>query len=248
MDIEFLDLIRTFEKTLKRIEVLDEKVTSFKDILETLRGNLDELVELVMLEGIVDLAQDSTQKINRLNQECDALIKAYEAIDKIKESKEKERLHVEKMEHTLSELQHMILSMKQTTNISHNLPSSFIETEEGLYYIKERQVCFYSKETLETQDLIEGMSLLQSNDLILVQQLQEIVIMKDQTIISTLAIQCDTYWVRGYQLYFLFEGQLKVMHLLTHQIDVIETDVLNAQPVADGIWIQTSTQLKKELN
>lgn len=37
MDVEFLDLIKTFEKTLKRIEVLDHKVTSFKEVLETLK-------------------------------------------------------------------------------------------------------------------------------------------------------------------------------------------------------------------
>lgn len=69
MDVEFLDLIKTFEKTLKRIEVLDHKVTSFKEVLETLKSNLDELVEMVMLEEIVELSQNGTQKIKALNHE-----------------------------------------------------------------------------------------------------------------------------------------------------------------------------------
>lgn len=43
--------------------MLDHKVTSFKEVLETLKSNLDELVEMVMLEEIVELSQNGTQKL-----------------------------------------------------------------------------------------------------------------------------------------------------------------------------------------
>ena len=50
MDHEFLDLIKTFEKTVKRLETLDSTILNFKDVIEGLRQNLDELVEMVQLE------------------------------------------------------------------------------------------------------------------------------------------------------------------------------------------------------
>ena len=54
MESEFLELIKTFEKTVSRLEKLDLTLLGFKDIIENLRGNLDELVEMVQLEKIVN--------------------------------------------------------------------------------------------------------------------------------------------------------------------------------------------------
>ena len=53
MEPEFLDLIKTFEKAAKRLATLDSTILNFKDVVEGLRQNLDELVEMVQLEEIV---------------------------------------------------------------------------------------------------------------------------------------------------------------------------------------------------
>ena len=114
MDIEFLDLIKTFEKTLKRLEMLDQNVTSFKGILETLRENLDELVEMVMLEEIVDLSKKSTDKISALNQQLDNLMVSYSSLSMLKKEREGELNRFEKLEQTLEELKQMINNQPST--------------------------------------------------------------------------------------------------------------------------------------
>ena len=68
METEFLYLIKTFEKTAKRLEILDRTILNFKDVVEGLRQNLDELVEMVHLEEIVELSEKGSQKIQLLNQ------------------------------------------------------------------------------------------------------------------------------------------------------------------------------------
>ena len=71
MEPEFLDLIKTFEKTAKRLETLDSTMLNFKGVIEGLRQNLDELVEMVQLEEIVELSEKGSQKIQLLNHDLD---------------------------------------------------------------------------------------------------------------------------------------------------------------------------------
>ena len=80
METEFLDLIKTFEKTAKRLEILDRTILNFKDVVEGLRQNLDELVEMVHLEEIVELSENGSQKIQLLNQNLDQISQTYERL------------------------------------------------------------------------------------------------------------------------------------------------------------------------
>ncbi len=64
METEFLDLIKTFEKTAKRLETLDTTILNFKDVVEGLRQNLDELVEMVHLEEMETYVKRGAEKSN----------------------------------------------------------------------------------------------------------------------------------------------------------------------------------------
>ena len=88
METEFLDLIKTFEKTAKRLETLDTTILNFKDVVEGLRQNLDELVEMVHLEEIVELSEKGSRKIQLLNQNLDQISQTYERLLHVDEFKE----------------------------------------------------------------------------------------------------------------------------------------------------------------
>ena len=88
MEPEFLDLIKTFEKVAKRLATLDSTILNFKDVVEGLRQNLDELVEMVQLEEIVELSEKGSQKIQSLHQELDQVSSAYERLLEVEQVKE----------------------------------------------------------------------------------------------------------------------------------------------------------------
>lgn len=244
MDIEFLDLIKTFEKTLKRLELLDQNVTSFKDILETLRENLDELVEMVMLEEIIDLSKKSTDKILTLNQQLDNLMISYSALSMLKKEREEELNRFDKIEQTLEHLNQIIKN--QSSNSKCFSSSKLIELEEGYYVINEvEQLIFYSKEAETFEVMFGAKRLAKSEDLLFVSRETDLMMIKNREILLNLPIQCDEFYVEGYQIYFLNHQELKSYHLVTQEITLIESDVIQIQPIEKGILIQTMSQIKK---
>lgn len=241
MDIEFLDLIKTFEKTLKRIEVLDHNVTSFKDILETLRSNLDELVEMVRLEEIVELSQNGTQKIKALNDELDQLMSAHAAVLQLQKLNDEEANRFQKLEQGIEELKHLLKRQAPVKS------SRLLEMTEGIYYVDgEGNLCFNSKEANNTIILTQVKNIGQHQDLLFVSREQELVMMKDKQQLASFPIQCELFFIEGYEIYFLDQQTFKRCHLLTQEVNVIEQEVLFIQPQQDGILIQTTTGFKKQ--
>ena len=77
MDREFLELIQTFNRAAGRLETLEETILTFNDVMEKLHHHLDELLELVYLDNIVTLAEQSNQKLGQLNHHLDQVAKTY---------------------------------------------------------------------------------------------------------------------------------------------------------------------------
>lgn len=82
MDNEFLELIRTFEKSAKRLEQLDCTISGFKDVAQDLRSNLDEVVEMVALEEITQLSQMAVSRLKGLQSQMDALHDTHQVLDR----------------------------------------------------------------------------------------------------------------------------------------------------------------------
>mgnify|MGYP003279929814 CR=1 FL=1 len=240
MDVEFLDLIKTFEKTLKRIEVLDHKVTSFKEVLETLKSNLDELVEMVMLEEIVELSQNGTQKIKALNHEMNQLMSAYSSVAQLQKLSEEEANRFQKLEQGVAELKHLI--QRKAPQMS----SRLLVLADEIYYVdEESNLCCESNIINQTLITTGVKSIAQHQDLLFVSCEQELVVMKDKQLLVSFPIQCESFFVEGYLIYFLDHQMLKQCHLLTQEVTVIEEDVLFMMPQHDKILIKTTSGLKR---
>ena len=85
MDREFLELIQTFDRAAGRLETLEETILTFNDVIEKLHHHLDELLELVYLDNIVTLAEQSNQKLGQLNHHLDQVAKTYESLVQVKQ-------------------------------------------------------------------------------------------------------------------------------------------------------------------
>ncbi|HAX73462.1 MAG TPA: hypothetical protein DCY20_08055 [Firmicutes bacterium] len=89
MDAEFLELIHTFQKASKRMNTLNETMLGFKQVVQTLQQEMDQLVEMVELEGIVELAQKTTATLNEVHASYDAMNASYERFIDINAMKER---------------------------------------------------------------------------------------------------------------------------------------------------------------
>ena len=85
MDREFLELIQTFDRAAGRLDTLEETILTFNDVIEKLHHHLDELLELVYLDNIVTLAEQSNQKLGQLNHHLDQVAKTYESLVQVKQ-------------------------------------------------------------------------------------------------------------------------------------------------------------------
>ena len=135
MEPEFLDLIKTFEKAAKRLATLDSTILNFKDVVEGLRQNLDELVEMVQLEEIVELSEKGSQKIQSLHQELDQVSSAYERLLEVEQVKENYGHRLGLMEEKISELSEC-LNQTLTSQYANSQQVSHLalETHQFIYY------------------------------------------------------------------------------------------------------------------
>lgn len=243
METEFLDLIKTFDKMAKRLSVLDEKILGFKDILEDLRENLDELVEMVKLEDIIDLATIGTQKISRLNEHYDAMMKAYQQLIELDSL---EALTQKKWEMVLAELQEtkelsqQVLSCVSSseTKGQSTLDPNVVECERGVYFIQHHELVWFSYETYSTLSLLETDYIVSHRNLIFAKTEDNITLIQNQTVIGELPIKCQTFVVNGYQIYYLTHHQLRTYHLLTHQDILLSDEVRSIKPLQKHLLIE----------
>lgn len=242
METEFLDLIKTFDKTAKRLSLLDEKVLGFKDVLEDLRENLDELVEMVKLEEIVDLATIGAQKISNLNDHYDAMMKAYQQLIELDSL---ETLTQKKWDSVLAELQETKELSQQVLNGVYsleikgpsNVESNIVECESGVYFIQHHELVWFSYETNLAIPLLQTDEIKSNGDLIFAKTEDNITLIQHQTVIGELPIQCETFVVKGYEIYYLTHQELRLYHLLTHQDTLLKGDVMGIKPLQKHLLI-----------
>ncbi|MCL1948264.1 MAG: hypothetical protein FWF59_00805 [Turicibacter sp.] len=76
MEKEMLDLIRSFEQASKKMESLDGIIGGFGQVVQSLQSHLDELIEMVHLEGIVALSKTTAEKLSAVSAGMEEAIKA----------------------------------------------------------------------------------------------------------------------------------------------------------------------------
>lgn len=249
MEIEFLELIKTFDKTMKRLELLDEKILGFKGILDGLRENLDELVELVKLEGIIDLATEGTEKISKLNQQYETLITTYQRLLQIEELQEQTEHRWTKIESQLEETQRLseqVLEMIQNTTLKQSdiINDRTIQLSDGVYLLNhDGNLCWCSTETKQTKIITQANQIRYRDGIIFALTQTEIVMIQNQEVCSSLGIQCHHFEISGYQLYYLSDTDLRVYHLLTQQHQLIETDVIQFSLLNQGLVLEKTDGL-----
>ena len=86
---------------------------------------------------------------------------------------------------------------------------------------------------------------MESSDVLFLSRYNDLLIIKNKEIISTIPIQCDEFYVKGYTIYFLKDKLFKSYHLMTQEMTMIENDVIQIHPTETGILIQTADQVKK---
>lgn len=246
MEIEFLELIKTFDKTMKRLELLDEKILSFKEILDGLRENLDELVELVKLEGIIDLATEGTEKISKLNQQYELLITTYHRLLQIEDIQELNDQRWTNMESRLKETQRLneqVLEIVQNITLTQSefINDRTIQLPDGVYLLNhEDNLCWCSTKNKQTKIITPACQIRYRDGIVFASTQNEILVIQNQEVCSTLEIKCHHFEISGDQLYYLTDADLRSYHLLTQQHQLIETDVIQFSLLNKGLVLEKS--------
>lgn len=250
MEIEFLELIKTFDKTMKRLELLDEKILSFKGILDGLRENLDELVELIKLEGIIDLATEGTEKILRLNQQYETLITTYHRVLQIEDIQEQSDQRWNKVATQLEATQRLseqVLEWIQNITLKQGeaLNPMIIQLSNGCYVLNhESNLCWYSTEMNQTTIITPASQMRFSNGLVFALNEDEILLIQNQVVCSSLKINCQQFEISGYELYYLSDTDLSVYHLLTQQHQFLEPDVKKFSLLDEGLLLEKNDEIR----
>ena len=244
MDHEFLDLIKTFEKTVKRLETLDSTILNFKDVIEGLRQNLDELVEMVQLEEIVELSARGSQKISGLNQNLDELSQTYQQllqVDQLKQNYNDRLIAIEMKLNGIDE------SFNEQYKRKDRRKSSYIalEDDKNTYYIETQtnrlmSVGEYSGPIGE----IIGKKLVREQNMIFVLDAVsgDIVVLSGVHPVKRYPLSATDFTVSGFEIYYLSESNLIRYHLLSNEKEVLLTQIVSMEELNHQLICQSSEQ------
>lgn len=250
METEFLDLIKTFEKTAKRLETLDTTILNFKDVVEGLRQNLDELVEMVHLEEIVELSEKGSQKIQLLNQNLDQISQTYERLLHVDEFKEEyfERLTaIEDKIIRLSDREMMYDGNQKEGQAS----SSYIALEDRrhVYYIETEthQLMAMAKENENENGPIDGIlakKLVCENDTVfaLHQETGDVFVLNGRIPMARHSLDATDFVVVGFNIYYLSDTKLMRFHLFTLEKEVILNHIVSFERLNHQLICQTEAK------
>lgn len=230
MEPEFLDLIKTFEKAAKRLATLDSTILNFKDVVEGLRQNLDELVEMVQLEEIVELSEKGSQKIQSLHQELDQVSSAYERLLEVEQVKENYGHRLGLVEEKISDLSKCFNPTLASQHMSHVA----LETHQFIYYKDPQTGNLMIQPKNESTDVITieevtVKKLVAESGMVfaLDEQTGEVITLNRDEIMCRYELNATDFLVIGYDLYYLSEQQLMVFNLLTFQKRLIQDEVIS---------------------
>ena len=213
MEKEFIDLIRTFEKTATRLETLDTTILGFKDVVEGLRGNLDELVEMVQLEGIVDLSEKSHSKLLQLNEQ----IAKYEQASQC-------------LNHNIDAFAELIVG--ESPSIDENF---FYQLNEGQVHVIQKnqlgevkiieklrfkKICSYLDKTFALNEEENALYLLNGTKADII-----------------LEMSIEDFYVFNYQVYILVAGRVERVNLLTKQKQICLENIEKIKLLIDGVHL-----------
>jgi len=213
MDSEFLELIKTFEKTVSRLEKLDLTLLSFKDIIENLRGNLDELVEMVQLEKIVELSEQSITKLKRFEQQLN---------------------DAEAAAHRFA---------NQVDYFSNDVKDegTALADDQYLYQLNEQtqEIAIIAKNQRSKMRVIEGLKVkkigsYQQTTFVLNAEGTVLYHLSGENKVVLLEEQMEDFVIYNYKLYGLADGHVFQYHLLTHEKRIIFENIANIQLLPDG--------------
>ena len=247
MEAEFLDLIKTFEKTAKRLETLDSTILNFKDVVEGLRENLDELVEMVQLEEIVELSEKGSLKIQSLHQNLDQVSESYERLLQVDQFKDE---YLDR----LTTIEEKMIRLSECETISETYPreikgssSTFaLEDWRYVYYIEAEthQLMVLGKELGDFKGAVENIvakKLVRENDTVfaLVTETGDIIALNGLTPTACYPLNATDFVVIGYELYYLSELNLIRYHLLTLEKEIILNNVVSVERLNHQLICQT---------
>ncbi len=225
MEPEFLDLIKTFEKTAKRLETLDSTILNFKGVIEGLRQNLDELVEMVQLEEIVELSEKGSRKIQLLNHHLDDVSSTCERLLQVEAVKEDYGQRLHQMEEKVVELQEC-LKKNATNQPSERQKTSHLalENHQSIYYVepqtnhlmiqaKDQQANVVTIKSLKVKKLVAEQEMV----FVLDQQTGEILVLNGNHVIVRYDLKATDFVVIGYFIYYLSQMQFMAFNLLTSE-------------------------------
>lgn len=250
IETEFLELIKTFEKTVKRLETLDTTILNFKGVVEGLRQNLDELIEMVHLEEIVELSEKGSQKIQLLHQNLDQVSQTYERLLHIDEFKREYFERLMAIEDKLSHLSECNISYHNSQRDIQGRSSAIaLEDYRYVYYIdsKTNQLMVMAKENEEDNGPISGIiakKLACENDTVfaLHQETGDIYVLNGRTIVGKYSLGAVDFVVVGYDIYYLSDTKLMKYHLLTFEKEVILNDIVSFERLTHQLICQTADE------
>ena len=224
MEKEFLELIKTFEKAGSRLGKLDVTILDFKQVVEDLRGNLDELVEMVQLEQIVEL---STQSIARLKN-LDVYLTSLEHYQEQMVKRLENQAHVlgqlinEETEGLASNFLYQI--DEKTLEVS-VIPIGKSGKKKVIQNLQVRKLLIHNKEAFALNR--EGTILY---------------VLNGENPVSIMHQPIEDFAICGYQLYFLSNKQLQTYHLLTKEQTTILSNVIHMTSLKDGYHLLCETE------
>lgn len=242
MEPEFLDLIKTFEKAAKRLATLDSTILNFKDVVEGLRQNLDELVEMVQLEEIVELSEKGSQKIQSLHQELDQVSSAYERLLEVEQVKENYGHRLGLVEEKIADLSKCFNQNLTPQHMSHVA----LETHQFIYYKDPQTGNLMIQPKNESTDVITieevtVKKLVAESGMVfaLDEQTGEVITLNGDEIMCRYELNATDFLVIGYDLYYLSEQQLMVFNLLTSQKRLIQDEVISFERLINQLICYT---------
>ena len=209
MENEFIDLIRTFDKTATRLETLDENILKFKDVIEGLRGNLDELVEMVQLEGIIELSELSQKKLLALNSEMNQFEKTNQRLE------------------------------NQINLVSKLIKEDSTTIDDHFYYrLNEETVEVINKNQMEEPKQVEGLKIKKIsshlNATFALDSSENVLYLLNGTKFMTiLEMPIEDFVVSNYFIYLLAAGNLEKINLLTKEKELILSNIEKIELMVD---------------
>ncbi|MGL4336798.1 MAG: hypothetical protein ACRCST_07875 [Turicibacter sp.] len=251
MEPEFIELMQTFQKTGTRLTTLNQTIIGFKEILNKLRFDLDAMVELVELEGIVDLANQSTKALTTFNTTFLEINQTHERLLDLEQTTINYRELVAKIETQLEVSVHDQLAKVESTVkrqidqlrkqmmeesapqfLSGELSQFALVSGHYLYYKNPNQPKMLSIRSLLTDEIInvEEMQVEKiqqvNHQIFVLNEMDRCLYLIDK---QSKNLVCENvtfnFIIKGFELYELVDHQLIKRHLLTKQQSVVAEDV-----------------------